>query len=564
MSELSYSNFRALAARVASTPDAPVFKLPDLLKPGNWVDVPYSRFQADIHHMAKFWNSRLTFQGIAMGSVIGVWIRGFTYPDVITIFALSRAGFIPQTVPFVIPNATLVLSLLAKTNAQAIVHAADKTEAILETGTKLYHFEEVNFAHVMEDTVAHIPLPVLPEATPETILYIEHSSGSISGIPKVVPIMNKWMATIERKSGKAFRSQVLPGQTVVRVSQCRRCAMLIICVVFQYIMTIGGCVVQPSSYEFTPIELVEMIENAGVNRILQFTMTIKEYFEFAKSGVPEPRLLGALQGLRQLTYAGMAMPREWEDWAFAQNIPFTTNFGSTEAGQMMTSSIGDRRLEVLDEIKYEFAPADITSVGGQKYTRLLEFRILPGSPDLPHPSLCNADGGWRSGDLFEEMAPGKYLFRGRDDDWIKSFWAEKIDAKTIEENVYATCPDLVGKCTVIGEARPFPALFIEGKDAEELDTEALRAKVLERISEFQRNLYLHERITNVNMIKVVPANSLPRSRKGAVRRRAVEEQYKEEIEAMYALVNVDDVFAGVAQAAPSDKPAADTNIRSRL
>lgn len=29
--------------------------------------------------------------------------------------------------------------------------------------------------------------------------------------------------------------------------------------------------------------------------------------------------------------------------------------------------------------------------------------------------------------------------------------------------------------------------------------------------------YLHERITNVNMIKVVPSNSLPRSRKGGVR-----------------------------------------------
>lgn len=96
---------------------------------------------------------------------------------------------------------------------------------------------------------------------------------------------------------------------------------------------------------------------------------------------------------------------------------------------MLTSSFGDRRLEVLDHIKYEFTPADITSVGGQEYARLFEFRILPGSPDLPHPSLCNADGGWRSGDLFEEMAPGKYLFRGRDDDWLESFWAEKIDTK---------------------------------------------------------------------------------------------------------------------------------------
>ena len=85
------------------------------------------------------------------------------------------------------------------------------------------------------------------------------------------------------------------------------------------------------------------------------------------------------------------------------------------------------------------------------------------------------------------------------------------------------------------------------------------------------------------MIKVVPSNSLPRSRKGGVRcvtrgssldpslttscfsrRRAVEEQYKNEIEAMYASVNIDDVFAGVLQSAPSDKPAVDLKTPSGL
>ncbi|KZP27573.1 acetyl-CoA synthetase-like protein [Athelia psychrophila] len=550
MSDLSYNNFRALADRVASTPDAPVFKLPDLLKPGNWVDVPYSQFQTNIHHMAKFWNSKLTSRGIAMGSVIGVWIRGFTYPDVITIFALSRAGFIPQMMPFEMPNSTLALSLLAKTDAQAIVHSSEKTEAILDTGTKLHRFEDVNFAHVLEVDVAHIPLPVLPEAKPESIVWLYHTSGSVSGIPKVVPIMNKWLASIEHKSGKTFPRNGLPGESQDTWNwigpQCQHCAMLIVLAVFQHVLAIGGCVVQPSRYDCKPTELVEMIENAGVTRMFQFGMTVKEYFEFAKSGVPEPRLLGALKGLRQVTYSGMALPKEWEDWAYAQGIPLTTVFGSTEAGEMLTSSFGDRRLEVLDATKYEFSPADITSVGGHEYASLLEFRILPDSPDVPHPSLCDADGGWRSGDLFEELEPGKYLFRGRDDDWLQSFWAEKIDTKAIEENVYETCPDLVNKCTVVGDSRPFPALFIEGKNAEE-DADALRSKVLERISEFQHNLYLHERITNVNMIKVVPANSLTRSRKGGVRRRAVEEQFKEEIEAMYASVNVDDVFAGVYQ-----------------
>lgn len=115
--------------------------------------------------------------------------------------------------PFEIPNASLALALFSKTDAQAIVHASDKAGGILETGSKIFLFEDVHFSRVLEEDVAHIPLPVLPEATPESTIYIFHSSGSVSGIPKVVPIMNKWMATIERKYGKTFRRQVLPGQS---------------------------------------------------------------------------------------------------------------------------------------------------------------------------------------------------------------------------------------------------------------------------------------------------------------------------------------------------------------
>lgn len=92
MSDLSYSNFRALAERVASSPDAPVFKLPDALRPGSWKDVSYSQFQANIHLMAKFWNSKLCSRGIKMGSVVGVWYVSlllYVYPR-LTLFQDSR------------------------------------------------------------------------------------------------------------------------------------------------------------------------------------------------------------------------------------------------------------------------------------------------------------------------------------------------------------------------------------------------------------------------------------------------------------------------------------------
>lgn len=98
-------------------------------------------------------------------------------------------------------------------------------------------------------------------------------------------------------------------------------------------------------------------------------------------------------------------------------------------GQLLTSDIGDRRLRMLPNISYKFVPVGPTSIDGTDYARLLELWILPDSPDLPVTSLCTPDGGWRSGDLFEESEPGKYLFRGRDDDWIKSQYSERLDTK---------------------------------------------------------------------------------------------------------------------------------------
>jgi hypothetical protein len=88
-------------------------------------------------------------------------------------------------------------------------------------------------------------------------------------------------------------------------------------------MSIGGCIVQASRFDFTPPELVNMIEHAGVNRVFQFGLTACDYLAHAKTGDPEPRLLGALKGLRQYTYAGISIPREWEDWGFDQDIPLT-------------------------------------------------------------------------------------------------------------------------------------------------------------------------------------------------------------------------------------------------
>ena len=52
----------------------------------------------------------------------------------------------------------------------------------------------------------------------------------------------------------------------------------------------------------------------------------------------------------------------------------------------------------------------------------------------------------------------------------------------------ATCGDIVSKCVVVGDKRPFPALFVEAKDNKTTLTSGfvadLKDKILERTAEF--------------------------------------------------------------------------------
>lgn len=61
--------------------------------------------------------------------------------------------------------------------------------------------------------------------------------------------------------------------------------------------------------------------------------------------------------------------------------------------------------------------------------RLLELVIFSESFDSPDMSLRKADGHFHTGDLFLEVETGKYLSRGRKDDWIKSENSLRCDTK---------------------------------------------------------------------------------------------------------------------------------------
>lgn len=87
-------------------------------------------------------------------------------------------------------------------------------------------------------------------------------------------------------------------------------------------------------------------------------------------------------------------------------------------------------LRPINGMFYSFQPIEpVRAEGHQSSARMLELVILANSPDCPDVSLRHEDGHFHTGDLFIEPAPGLYVFRGRDDDWIKTQYSLRCDTK---------------------------------------------------------------------------------------------------------------------------------------
>ncbi|KAJ6621257.1 hypothetical protein B0H10DRAFT_2163334 [Mycena sp. CBHHK59/15] len=489
-------------------PLSPVFKLPRSDSQStygqDWHSVTYRQFHNDVENFAGHWLHTLTQSGIAPGSVVGVWIGGYTYTDVLHIYGMSRAGYVPQLFSLRLPNPDVIYELLRKANAKALVHESTFASVLQDSPFPTH------LALGMEDIdVTGEPLPELRRVQPEDIAFYFHTSGSSGGSPKLVPCSHRWLDATVMKSSQTSAPQN-PARQDVTVWMGSMCHI-------GQTLQHGSSVIQPTQILFLP-------RNLSPCSRLSWAMHIRN----AKS---DPKLLQVLSSMDEVLYSGMPLPREEEKFV-----------GSTEAGATLLS-IGDAGnnaslLQPLAGTAYRFAPIkdqSQTEAAHQSTARMLEFVILAESGDCPDSSLRHADGHFHTGDLFQEVAPGQYVSRGRDDDWIKSENSLRCDTKSIEDNVRMTCGSLIGECIVVGSGRPSPVLFVEPNT--DMDPEKLKKEIIRKTRQFHSRRYLHERITSTNMIVIVPPKTLPRTlTKGNIRRKAVEEAYKSQLDQIYALV----------------------------
>ncbi|TBU34338.1 acetyl-CoA synthetase-like protein [Dichomitus squalens] len=535
------THLQALEDCAAANPSLPIFKLPVYDSEGSlraWMPVSYRQFKSDVEHFAAHLAKTLMADGIPPRSVVGLWSNGMSYVDVLYIYGIARAGYIPQLFSLRMPNPDVIYELLEKADGKAIIYEPELSDMLSNCPRPSYSAIDLRDVDISDALVPPMPHPT----STDDISMIFHTSGSTSGRPKLLPCTFKWLNAMVDKSARTSRPLRKDGQdvTVAMGSMCHIGQTFMFLASFQN----GACTIQPKAVTFSTDELAHMITHGGLNRLNEFPAFFAVHVRAARQN---PKVLELLRSLDEILYSGQPMPREDEEWAYAQGLPLRNLFGSTECGAMLLSirggGVASPALRPIEGTSYGFFPIeeslDQDDADESGYSnaneRLLELVILADSPDCPHPSMRSADGHYHTGDLFVEVAPGAYISRGRGDDWIKSENALRCDTRAIEDNTRQTCGDLIAECIVVGNGRPSPALFVEAAEGLAMDDARLRREIIRRTRHFHSRRYLHERITSPKMVVIVSRGSLPRTAtKGNVRRRAVEEKYKAELDAMFA------------------------------
>jgi acyl-coenzyme A synthetase/AMP-(fatty) acid ligase len=295
----------------------------------------------------------------------------------------------------------------------------------------------------------------------------------------------------------------------------------------------GMCTIFPTSPNFSSAELLDMVSRCSLTRLRQFGSFLSNHFRSARS---DSRVLDALRSLHEVLYVGIAISKEDEALAFEHGVKLHNMFGTTEMGAMLYTAEGECGLRQIPGTDYAFWPTEAEAPSSSEpQSELFELVILSSSLDCPHAKLRHADGHYHTGDLFEQIEPGLWRYRFRNDDWIKMESSLRCDTLAIEDEVRTLCADLVADCIVVGSGRPTPALFVEPASAK--DDAELKEAILARLDHIHSGRYMHERIVLPQFIVVVPAKALPRTAtKGNIRRKAVEDVFRAQLDAIYNTV----------------------------
>ncbi|KAG5788297.1 hypothetical protein H9Q69_012643 [Fusarium xylarioides] len=492
--------------------------------------ITYAEYCNDVENAAKTWLSVLSQAGIAKGAVVGIWMRGWSYQDLLHYLSLQRAGFIPQLFSLRMTNPAVVYELLGKSNAAALIYDASCESLVKDCLLPTFSTNSALDRAAPQDVELD---KVTTALNGDQVSVIFHTSGSTSGMPKLVPATVRWMDCLIRKNKPYTHTGPQPVYCLMGSH-----AHLGNTINLAEALANAGCLITPKSIPYPTSELQSMITHGGLTALNIFPALLSVFIREARTNYV---LLVQIRSLHHIFHAGQVLEPSDQVWAHQQGIKLVNTYGSTEIGLSMRASASSQYLTPFPESGCEFLPL---GEGSSSSDQLLELVIPADADDCPHPSLRDkTDGKFHTGDLFQRVGGNQYLYKGRVDDRIKMQMSLVCDAGSLEAEAMQVCEaDLISAVSVIGYGRPSPAMIVEPKNDDILKSgddslTKLKEEILRRISPFHERKYLHERIDNLRLVFVVPQGTLPRTAKGNIMRQAVEKTFFDELEKSFEAIS---------------------------
>ncbi|GJJ14663.1 hypothetical protein Clacol_008929 [Clathrus columnatus] len=481
------------------------FKLP-ILKNKNiiqgWRDITYKQTHDKMVEVAGYWLKTLQ---LPPRSVVGLWLPGNSFSDMLHIFGIMKAGYIPHILLSDITNVDVVRTLFKDTNCGAILYTPSASGEGLSKHFVCHPIMDAE--EISEDSSVVIPFDSESVLNDEDIVVIVHTSGSTSGRPKIVRLRRKWFEANHRKGIiRKPRSPVIPRLgSFCHIGQLGA---------FLLYFTETVCLVMLPWLDYSAQDIIQMRKECGLSQFLQYAPALSRTIRAAQRN---PELRAILQTFPVLFYLGTSLPESDIEWCKQNDIRLRTAFALTETGSLMAQYGDDPNILHIIEAEgcsYKMVPIDAdqdtSSEDSVTQSHLLELVVLSDSMDCPDPSHCDPiDGNFHTKDLFEEVNPGEYKYRGRRDDIMLMANARKCDTKYIEERVYTLCKDLVSTCVVVGTEKPAPALVVEPTPVNLTEKELIQ-QLSERLASINEGGYSHERIAPGRILLVSPGE-LPRT-----------------------------------------------------
>lgn len=134
-----------------------------------------------------------------------------SYHDVLHIYGVTRANYVPQLFSLRLPNPDVVYELLHRAKAVFLIYDQSFDAIVSDSPVPRHAAVDVQPEDVEGET-----LPSLAESglQPDSCIVIFHTSGSTSGSPKLVPCSLRWVNSMVDKSAKVAKPKNTARQDV--------------------------------------------------------------------------------------------------------------------------------------------------------------------------------------------------------------------------------------------------------------------------------------------------------------------------------------------------------------